>query len=205
MLIVALTGGIASGKSTVAHMLTQLGAYIIDYDLLSRAVVEPGKPAWKDIVDYFGEQVLLPDETLNRAMLGEIVFSDASKRKKLEEFVHPRISEEQDKMVKEIAQKDPSAIIVADVPLLFEVNLQGHFKKIILAYAPPEVQIERLMQRDGYSQEEARKRLDAQMSIEDKLPLVDYVVHNQSTREKTSRQVEEIFLKLRKLEQSMNE
>ena len=107
MLVVALTGGIASGKSTVAGILKELGCHVIDYDKLSRSVVEPGKPAWNDIVDWFGRDVLLPDNTLNRPALGAVVFSDAEQRKKLESFVHPRIAEEQKAMLADNSSSGP--------------------------------------------------------------------------------------------------
>jgi dephospho-CoA kinase len=117
-LMVGVTGGIASGKSTVARMLEELGALVIDFDALSRSVVEPGKSAWKDIAAYFGEQVLLEDKTLDRKKISEIVFRDPEKRKRLEGFTHPRIYEDFRRLVKEYTQKDPDVIIQVVVPLL---------------------------------------------------------------------------------------
>ena len=202
MLVVALTGGIASGKSTVAGILKELGCHVIDYDKISRSVVEPGKPAWHDIVHWFGREVLLPDETLNRPALGAIVFSDLEQRKKLESFIHPRIFEEKEKIFAEIARQDPSAIIIIDVPLLYEVKLDSHFSKVILAYAPSEVQLQRLMARDGFSQEEAQSRLDAQMKIDDKVSRADFVIHNEGGLEETREQVENLYRELQSLERS---
>jgi dephospho-CoA kinase len=202
MLVVALTGGIASGKSTVARILKELGCHVIDYDKISRSVVEPGKPAWNDIVHWFGREVLLPDETLNRPALGAIVFTDPEQRKKLESFVHPRISEEQKKMLSEIARQEPSAIVVIDVPLLYEVKLDSYFSKVILAYAPPDVQLQRLMARDGFSRKEAQSRLDAQIKIDDKVSRADFVIHNEGGLDETREQVENLYRELASLERS---
>jgi dephospho-CoA kinase len=202
VLLVALTGGIASGKSLVARMLADLGAYLIDSDQLSRKVVEPHKPAWRDIVDCFGPEILLPDQSVDRKALARIVFGDQRRRKKLEDIVHPRIWEEQKAITEEIIKRDPSAIIVRDVPLLFEAHLEGQFARIILVYVPASVQLARLMERDGLNREEAQSRLDAQMPIEAKLPLAHYVIHNEGTIEDTRAQVEKVFAELRGLERS---
>ena len=155
--LLGVTGGIASGKTVVSRMLEELGARTIDFDLLSRVVVEPGKPAWKEVVAYFGEQVLLEDKTLDRKKLSEIVFRDPEKRKKLEGFIHPRIYEEFSRLVKEFAAGDPEVIIQVAVPLLIEANLQHFFHKTLLVYIPAEMQIERLMDRDHVSREMAEK------------------------------------------------
>jgi dephospho-CoA kinase len=150
-LLVAVTGGIASGKSVVSKRLEELGAPIIDYDVIAREIVEPGKPAWKDIVAYFGEQVLKEDRQIDRKKISDIVFRDTEKRKKLEGFTHPRIIEEAARQADEIAGKNPNAIIQVAVPLLIEINFQRKFHKVLLVYVPREMQIERLMKRDGNS------------------------------------------------------
>ena len=131
MVIVALTGGIGSGKSTVARMFEDEGAYVIDFDYLARVVVKPDKPAWRDIVDYFGPEILSPDRTLNRSALAEIVFSDDESRKALEGFTHHRIFEESDALVKAIKRKDPCSVVIIDFPLLFELSLNEKFDKVI--------------------------------------------------------------------------
>ena len=119
-LLLGVTGGIATGKTTVVRMLEEWGAPVIDFDLLAREVVEPGEPALKDIVGFFGEQVLLKDGSLDREKLSGIVFHDVEKRRILESFTHPRIYEESERQVKEIIEKDSNAIIQLDIPLLFE-------------------------------------------------------------------------------------
>jgi len=199
-LLLAVTGGVASGKSTVAQMLERLGAPLIDFDALSRVVVEPGKPAWRGIVAYFGEQILFDDKTLNRKKLAQIVFRDPEKRKKLESLVHPKILEEFIRLVKEYTTKDPSVIIQAIVPLLFEVKLQSLFHKVLLVYVSEQVQIERLIKRDGISREMAINILKSQLPIEEKKTLADFIVDNSGSLEETRRQVEEIWEKLKKVQ-----
>ncbi len=132
MLIVGLTGGIASGKSTIADLFKKEGAYIIDIDMISRDVVKPGKPAWEDVVHCFGKEVLNEDQTLDRKKVGDIVFSDAEKRKKLEEIIHPKINAENCRKINEIAQNDQQAIVIIDIPLLIEADKQDTVDKIVL-------------------------------------------------------------------------
>ncbi len=200
-LLLGVTGGIASGKSTVARMLEELGAPVIDFDALSRFVVEPGKPAWKDIVAYFGEQVLLEDKTLDRKKISEIVFRDPEKRKRLEGFTHPRIYEDFRRLVKEYTQKDPDVIIQVVVPLLIEANLQYLFHKLLLVYIPQEKQIERLMDRDKISREMAQNILTAQLPIDEKKVYADFIVDNSGSLEETKRQVGEVWQKLKKFQE----
>ncbi|MBW1773675.1 MAG: dephospho-CoA kinase [Deltaproteobacteria bacterium] len=195
-LLLGLTGGIASGKSTVATMLEDLGAQMIDFDVLAREAVEPGKPAWKEIVGYFGEQVLQEDQTLDRKKLGDIVFKDFEKRKKLEGFTHTSINEAFVSQVNEIAAKDPNAVIQAVIPLLFELNLQYQFHKNILVYVPAEVQVDRLMKRDGITAEEASHRIQAQLPIDEKVGYADFVIHNDKSLEETRKQVEALWKEL---------
>jgi len=196
--LLGVTGGIASGKTAVARMLEELGAPIIDFDVLSRVVVEPGKSAWKEIVAYFGEQVLQEDKTLDRKKLSEIVFRDLEKRKKLESFIHPGIFGEFTRLVKEFAAQDAGGIIQAVVPLLYEVNLQYLFHKILLVYTPEEIQIERLMKRDGISREMAVNILSSQLPLEEKRSYADFIVDNSGSLEETKKQVQEIWEKLKK-------
>ena len=199
-ILLGVTGGIASGKSTVARMLEELGAPIIDFDLLSRTVVEPGKPAWQDIVSFFGEQVLLPDQTLDRKKLSEIVFRDMEKRKKLEGFTHPRIYQEFVRMVKEYSAGDPKAIIQVGIPLLIEANLQSLFHKLLLVYVPQETQIRRLMERDQISREMAQSILAAQLPIDEKRAYADYLIDNSGPLEETKKQVQEVWEKLKEFQ-----
>lgn len=203
-LLLGITGGIATGKSTVVTMLQQKGAHVIDFDHLARKVVEPDKPAWKDIVAYFGEQVLQADRTLDRKKLSDLVFRDFEKRKKLESFTHPRIMEEFILSLNNIVSQDLMAIILVDVPLMIELNLQYMFHKIMVVHVPGEIQIERLMERDGISREEAASRLKAQLPIEDKVGYADFVVNNESSLEETQSQVDELWEKIKQSQQEKN-
>jgi dephospho-CoA kinase len=198
-LLLGVTGGIASGKSTVARMLEKMGAPLIDFDVLSRIVVEPGKPAWKEIVTYFGEQILREDKTLNRKALSDIVFRDRAKRRKLESFTHPRIHEEFVRRVKQMTKEDPAAIIQVVVPLLIEANLRSLFDKLLLVYIPEEMQIRRLLEREPISRETAIQVLRSQLPIEEKRKYADYIVDNSGPLEETRRQVEEVWTRLKKL------
>ncbi len=196
-LLLGVTGGIASGKTTVALMLSELGARIIDFDALSRVVVEPGTQAWKEIVAYFGKEILLEDQTINREKLSKIVFQDPGKRKKLESFIHPRIYDLYLQRLKNDAYNEEGIIISVIIPLLFEVNLQNLFHKVLLVYVPQEVQIERLMKRDHLSREEALNRLKSQLPIEGKRGFADFIVDNSGSLEDTKQQLRSIWKKLK--------
>jgi len=199
MLIVALTGGIGSGKSTVARMFKDEGAHLIDFDYLARLVVEPDKPAWREIIDYFGPKILSYDRTLNRSALAKIIFSDDKSRKILESFTHPRIFEERDILIKAIKEKDPSSIVIIDFPLLFELGLNKKFDKVILVYVKRDIQLKRIIKRDGLEKEEVERRLDAQILIEEKRSFSDYIINNEGSLNNTRDQVRNIINELKEL------
>lgn len=199
MLIVGLTGGIGSGKSVVAQMFKDEGAYVIDFDYLARRVVEPDKPAWRDVIAYFGTEILNPDRTLNRSALAEIVFSNNKGRKALEEFTHPRIFEERDALIKAIKDKDPFSIMIIDFPLLFELSFKEKFDKVILVHVSRDVQLKRVTERDGLAKQEVEKRLQAQIPIDDKRSLSDYIINNEGNFDDTRDQVRKIMQELREL------
>ena len=200
-LLLGVTGSIATGKTTVAGMLEELGARTIDFDVLSRVVVEPDKPAWQDIVAFFGEQILADDRSLDRTKLREIVFQDLEKKKKLESFQHPRIFEEFIKQVEQYAGEDPNVIIQAVVPLLIEVNMQSFFHNILMVYASEDEQKKRLVQRDGSSEEMAMNMIRSQLSVDEKKGYCDLVLDNSGSLEQTRIQVEKLWKKLRKIQQ----
>lgn len=199
MLMVGLTGGIGSGKSVVTRMFQDEGAYVIDLDELARCVVEPDKPAWRDVVAYFGTGILNQDRTVNRSALAEIVFSDPKNRKVLEELTHPRIFEEQDALIKAIKDQDPCSVVVIEFPLLFELSFQKKFDKVIVVYAPRDAQVKRAGERDGLSEKEVEKRLKAQIPINEKRLLSDYIIDNEGSLYSTRDQVREVMKELRKL------
>ena len=199
-LLLGVTGSIATGKSTVAAMLEELGARTIDFDVLSRVVVEPGKPAWKEIVDFFGKQVLREDQTLDRQKLRDIVFKDLEKKRKLESFQHPRIGEEFMELVKQYTAEDPNAIIQVVVPLLIEVNMQPMFHHILMVYASEEEQKKRLMSRDGTSEQLAMNMIRSQLSVEEKKCFCDLIIDNSGSLDETRKQVETLWEKLKKIQ-----
>ena len=193
MINVGLTGGIATGKSLVANFFKELGAYIIDYDVVSHEVILPQKSAWKRIVDRFGEDILNDDLTINREKLGKIVFDDSKKRKKLEEIIHPEIFIEVGRRINKIKKTDTNAVIIQDIPLLFEVNLDKTVDKIIVVFTSKDRQIERLIKRDDFDKDHATKRIASQMPLDEKIKLADFSISNDGPIEETKRQVKEIF------------
>ena len=201
LLVLGVTGGIASGKTTVANMLEDLGVPIIDFDLLSRQVVEPGQPAFKDITDYFGDGVIDKNGTLDRKRLSTIVFRNPAKRKILEGITHPRIVEAFVRQIKEMAEKDPHGIVQVVIPLLFEVNLTHLVHKVLVVYVSPDKQIERLTRRDKISHKEAENILKAQMPIDQKVPKADFVIHNEGNVDKTRKAVYALWRSLKEAQQ----
>jgi dephospho-CoA kinase len=199
-LLLGVTGSIATGKSTVAKMLEELGAPIIDFDVLSREVVEPGQHAYQDIVSFFGEQVLSQDKTLDREKLREIVFRDMEKRKKLESFIHPRIWES---FLVELERHSKDKVVIQVViPLLIELHLQAMFDNLLMVYAPEEVELQRLIERDNITEELAMNIIRTQLSVEDKKGYCDLVVDNSGSLEETRKQVEDIWLKLKNFDKA---
>jgi dephospho-CoA kinase len=194
--LVGLTGGIASGKTTVATIMKRLGAAIVDADALSREVVEPGHDAWKAIVDSFGPEVLRPDQTLDRQKLRAVIFNNSTARKKLESIIHPRVRALAEERISQHAAAGYE-IVVYEVPLLFEGNLHEWLRPVVLVACDTDVQKQRLQQRDGLTLEEAQKHLDAQMSLQEKRRLADYVIENDGDLESLERQVEEVLRRIK--------
>jgi dephospho-CoA kinase len=201
-LLIGVTGSIATGKTTVADMLEKLGAKTIDFDMLSRVVVEPGKPVYNDIVAFFGKQVLRKDKTLDREKIRDIVFRDLEKKKKLESFQHPRINEEFLKLVEHYTGEDPDTIIQAVVPLLIEANMQPLFHHALMVYATEEEQKRRLIERDGLTEEMALNMISSQLSVEEKKGYCDLIIDNSGSLEETRKQVEDLWKKLKKIQKN---
>jgi dephospho-CoA kinase len=185
MKIIGLTGGIASGKSTVSRALRELGAIIIDADEVAHAIIEPGKPAWKDIVEHFGLGVLNPDQTIDREKLGAIVFNDPEKLQVLNQITHPRVGEQFKQMIKDIKSQQADAVLFIEVPLLYETHMDRICDEVWVVWVDEETQIQRLMKRDGLSREDALKRIDAQMSLDEKARRADFVIDNRFSVEET--------------------
>ncbi|XP_013778450.1 uncharacterized protein LOC106463026 [Limulus polyphemus] len=196
MLLIGLTGGIATGKSTVANKLRDLGIVIIDADVIAREVVEPGKPAWKKIKAEFGEEILLPNGELNRPLLGEVVFSEPDKRRKLNSITHPQI-------YKEIFWKCLKMLIsghqyvILDLPLLFESGkMVKYVSKVIVVTCDENQQLERLMMRNNFTRNEAENRISAQLSLQEKCQMADFVIDNSGDINQTHKQVHQVVSQL---------
>ncbi|MCR8630944.1 dephospho-CoA kinase [Paenibacillus radicis (ex Xue et al. 2023)] len=192
---IGLTGGIACGKSTVSNMLVQRGAMLVDADRIAREVVEPGSPVLEQIAERFGQEVLLEDGTLNRKKLGEMVFGNQAALKDLQDMMHPSIRALLRQRMKDYEQQHPDKLVVVDVPLLYESGLQSMFEEVMVVYIPRNVQMDRLVLRDGLSLEQAEKRLQAQMDIEQKKALADILINNEGSLPQTEEQVEQFLRK----------
>jgi dephospho-CoA kinase len=189
MRLIGLTGGIATGKSTVAGLLSARGAAIVDADALAREVLLPGAPAYADVVARFGTGVLDHSGAVDRPALGAIVFADPALRGELEHITHPRISAlMQERIAAALASAAP--LVVADIALLFEGRRDHDFEGTLLVYAPAATQLHRLRDRDGLEDQAARQRLLAQLPIDDKRGLATWVIDNSGSRESTGAQVD---------------
>jgi dephospho-CoA kinase len=193
--LVGLTGGIASGKSTVAKILGRLGAAIVDADMLSREVVAPGHDGWNEIVATFGREVLQADQTLDRQKLRTIIFNNPEARKKLEAIIHPRVRALAEQRIRECGEAG-FVVVVYEVPLLFEGNLQQWLRPVILVACDVNIQRQRLQERDGLDAAAAQKHIDAQMSLEEKRRLADYVIENDGSLADLESQVRAVLAKL---------
>jgi dephospho-CoA kinase len=196
MLKVGLTGGIASGKSTVAEIFAGLGAKILDADEVAREVVLPGQPAWKKLRETFAEDFFHADGRVKRHTLRKVIFADAEKRRKLNDIVHPEVIKAINSRSKQLFTSDQDAVLLVDVPLLLEAGLANRFDKVIVVYVSDRVQIQRLRQRDGISTGEAKQALSAQMPLSEKVGQADYVINNNGPLEKTQAQVERVWQEL---------
>jgi dephospho-CoA kinase len=190
--IVGLTGGIASGKTTVSEMFADRGVRIIDADAIAREVVEPGEPALEDIRETFGDEVIAADGSLDREALGGIVFDDEAARSRLEAITHPRIASRMMQKASD-ARESGEPWVVYDAALIVENDLHETLPALVVVAAARETQRARIVERDGLSPEEADARLDAQMPLEDKIAAADYVVDNDGALEATRRQVDRLY------------
>lgn len=197
MILVGLTGGIATGKSTVAGMFKECGATVIDADALAREVVQPGKPAWREIVSTFGKTALNPDRTLNRPVLGAKVFGHPAKLRRLERIIHPRVAREQIRLTKQAARNDPKAVVIYDVPLLFEAGIDTRVDTTIVVTADRETQVVRLKQRNGLSRAEALRRITSQMPLAEKRRRADHTVDGRLPRLQLKQQIRSLYQSLR--------
>jgi dephospho-CoA kinase len=196
MIVAGLTGGIATGKSTVAAVFEEAGARLVDADRIAREVVRKDSPAYREIVAHFGVGVLLGDGEIDRKRLAAVVFNDPDEQRALERIVHPRVKQEVDRRVDLIRCQAPDALVILDIPLLFEAGLQRGLDAVIVVYAPERLQLERLMARDGLTEPEALARIRAQMPIETKRALASRVIDNSGSREHAREQALEAYRQL---------
>ena len=196
MKVVGLTGGIASGKSTAASLLRQLGAEIIDADQIAREILQPGQEAWQEIVAAFGAGILREDKTIDRERLRKIIFQDEKARKRLEAITHPRIRTLAQERMQRLAA-DGAQIIIYEAPLLFENQVHLWLRPVIVVACDLATQKRRLKERDGLSQEEIQRHLDAQMTLAEKRRLADFIIENNGDLEELRRQVKEVWEKIR--------
>ena len=196
MKVIGLTGGIASGKSTISRYLAELGAIIIDADKLAREVVEPGQPAWQEIVDYFGPEVLTTAGNLDRNRLGQIVFLRPEARQQLNQITHPRVIEKTRKLLHELTIKAPQGVAVVDAPLLIEAGMTDLVDQVWLIAVEEEIQISRLIARNGLQEAEARRRIASQMPLQEKVKWADCIIDNNGSIVDTLKQVQRLWKEL---------
>lgn len=198
MILVGLTGGVATGKSTVAEMFRRLGAAVIDADDLARRVVEPGKPAWREIVRTFGKAVLNGDRSLNRQALGNIVFKSTPRRRQLERIIHPRVARLQARLTNAIAETDPHAVVIYEVPLLYEAGVDARVDTVIVVTADQATQFARLTRRTGLPRREVLRRIHSQMSLAEKRRRADIVLDGTLSRSQLKRRITAVYNELRR-------
>lgn len=191
--IIGLTGGIASGKSTVSQMLKEKGFAIVDADVAARAVVEPGQQALTQIIETFGKAILQEDGSLDRLKLGARIFNNEAERKKLNSIVHPAVRQFM-LAKKEAAIEAGKQTIIMDIPLLFESQLTWMVEKVIVVYVNEDTQLHRLMARNDFDEATAKSRIASQLSLSDKAAQADVVINNNGTMEETKEQLEHILL-----------
>ena len=198
-ILIGLTGNIGSGKSLAASYFKELGAYIIDADLISRELVIPHQPAWKEIVDQFGNEYLNPDKTLNRSKLANEVFKTDKKRHALEVILHHRVITEEKNIYSDYQKIDPEAVVIIDSALLIESQNYKNVAKVIIVQSTQELQIQRVMNRDGESRTSVKNRLKSQMPLEEKLNYADYVLYNISGQDQLKSQAHRLYSELKDL------
>lgn len=196
MPLVALTGGIASGKSTIARRLAEHGAVVIDADGLVRELQQPGQPVLAAIAAEFGQGVLRADGTLDRGALGAVVFGDSDRLAALNRIVHPAVRRESQRRFRAAREADPDAVVVYDVPLLAEARGAGEWDRIVVAHAPAEVRVARMVEHRGMSESEARSRVASQASDEERLRIADVVIDTSGGMERTLAQADALWADL---------
>lgn len=194
---IGLTGGIATGKSTVSSMLAMKGALLVDADVIAREVMLPGHPVLDKVTEHFGQAILLEDGTLNRKKLGELIFRNPEQREVLNGITHPAIRQEIRERTEAFERQYPDRLVVVDIPLLLEAKEQySYLNEVVVVYVPRELQLQRLIERDDLPREAAEARLSSQMDIEQKKALADILIDNSGTLAQTQQQVDKLWNRL---------
>jgi dephospho-CoA kinase len=193
MLLVALTGGIATGKSVIAQIWEQLGCYVHESDSIAHQLQTPNQPAWKAIVAHFGEKILHPDKTINRRTLGAIVFVDKKERDFLNNLLHPLVMEKKRELVRKLEEEGHYKIFVSVAALTIEAGFEGFFDKIIVVHCEKEIQIKRLMERDSVDKKIALEKITSQMPTEEKLKYADYTIDTSGSLRQTLEKAEQVY------------
>lgn len=191
-MIIALTGGIASGKSTVSQWFINKGIPVIDCDALVHSSYNEGGLMYQAVVDAFGPRIINGQGQIDRKQLGEIVFENPAALRQLSDLTHPIVSSMVDQRVK-VLQEEGHRLIIVDIPLLYESGMQQHYDKVIVVYVPPELQLKRLIQRSGLDHDQAQKRIDSQMNLLEKAERADYIIHNEGGIEELHHRLESLL------------
>lgn len=195
-IVLGITGGIACGKSLVCQFFRELGAAVLSADELAREVVRPGEEAYKKIISHFGKGILTAEGDIDRSLLAQKIFLVPAERQELNRITHPAIAHLADKRIKELRQNPTVPLIIYEAPLLFEAKAEERVDLVLVVTTSPEQQLERLMQRDGLSQEEALLRIAAQMPLAEKISRADILVKNNASQAKTRKLIQKIFAEL---------
>jgi dephospho-CoA kinase len=197
LIIAGLTGGIASGKSTISEFLRDAGARIIDADEIARQVVKKGLPAYEEICTCFGRTILRADGEIDRQQLGTIIFNDPHQKARLDAIVHPRVFAQADREIATIEKDDPAAVVIMDIPLLFETGMQDDLAEVIVVFVPEALQLERLIKRDGIDQKAAISRIRSQIPIAQKRERATIVIDNSGSRSASRLRALEVYNQLK--------
>ncbi len=198
-LLVGVTGGMGSGKSTVSGMMSRLGGHIIDADKICRRLVEPGQPAWQEVVEAFGPDIILPDQTLDRKKIARIIFEDSVKKSVLEGILHPKVFAEEQRNFESFQQKKPESIVILDAALLIESENYRKVNKVVVVACPEDQQITRIVAQGRFTREDALRRIQHQMPLEKKRKLADFVLENDSSLERLEQDVATLYENLKAL------
>ncbi len=194
--MVGLTGSMGSGKTSAGKIFQELGAEVLEADKVCRDLVLPNLPAWNEIVQSFGEEILNPDQTLNREKLGAAVFVDDQKKARLESILHPKVFEEEKKRFEILKTGNPKVILIVDAPLLMESGNHENMDKVIVVAADEKTQIERLAGKSRWTHDEVARRIAQQMPLKEKIKKADYIINNDSSVDRLRFQVNEVFQEL---------